>query len=338
MSRQLPEYLSNFCYTKYGCDDTDTYAKEWLAKWEKYARYHCFQLEKCPNTDRLHYQGYIELKRQQKTRTLNNFDAMHKEVAKGTWEENMAYCSKEETRVGGPWLNGGKAKGRGKAAQKVVRSKRSEISAAALSAPTISEAMTIIREGLPFEYLIHGDVIERNLSKVIKAPSARPKYPIESFNIPRHDFQLGSERPQCLLLWGPKLMGKTYFALAHFSRPYFVTDLDDLRGIPPGTDGLVFDEITTYHMPISYVKNLVDMCFTRSLRCRYANARIPEGLPKIFCSNDENPFYNENSMGYTIFNAEAVDSRVTKIEIFAKCYNDENSSNSDESIGDHFNV
>lgn len=69
-------------------------------------RYLVFQQEKCPNTDRLHIQGYAQFKdpvrRSAFQRWLGDLTC-HVEKANGTAEQNRAYCTKEETRSNGPW-------------------------------------------------------------------------------------------------------------------------------------------------------------------------------------------------------------------------------------------
>uniref|UniRef100_UPI0040488BED hypothetical protein n=1 Tax=Yoonia sp. TaxID=2212373 RepID=UPI0040488BED len=68
----------------------------------KGVRYICGQLEKGEHE---HFQGYMQLEGQQRLSWLkkNVSSTAHFEAARGTPEENHAYCTKEETRVDGPW-------------------------------------------------------------------------------------------------------------------------------------------------------------------------------------------------------------------------------------------
>lgn len=75
-----------------------------LFQCEKYA----FQLEKCPNTGKYHYQGYCEFKN---GRTFNGIKELidnttHWEKAHQPSGTNYAYCTKVESRVRGPWVKG----------------------------------------------------------------------------------------------------------------------------------------------------------------------------------------------------------------------------------------
>lgn len=99
----------NFCFTYHlpedpqgdrGLLDPDT--------WE-----HCtfvvYQLEMCPDTGRLHYQGYLELSQQVRLTHLQSFEGLegaHWEPRRGTQEQAILYCEKQESRLDGPWRHG----------------------------------------------------------------------------------------------------------------------------------------------------------------------------------------------------------------------------------------
>lgn len=63
-----------------------------------------YQQEVCPSTGRTHWQGYVEfskpVKRPQAQREIGDEKA-HLEVRKGTREQAIAYCTKEDTRAPG---------------------------------------------------------------------------------------------------------------------------------------------------------------------------------------------------------------------------------------------
>jgi len=69
--------------------------------------YCVFQLEKCPNTGRRHLQGYARFDRVIGMAALQRaMPGGHFEGAKGQEEQNIKYCTKEESRVDGPWSSG----------------------------------------------------------------------------------------------------------------------------------------------------------------------------------------------------------------------------------------
>lgn len=60
-----------------------------------------WQTEICPETGREHWQGYIQLRQQQRFSWMKkNFPGLHVEVAKN-WDALVNYCKKEDTRKEG---------------------------------------------------------------------------------------------------------------------------------------------------------------------------------------------------------------------------------------------
>lgn len=70
-------------------------------------RYTVFQLERAPETGKLHFQGFLQLKQ---PRCMNGVKAIiggnpHLEICKNH-DKAVEYAQKEETRVAGPWSEG----------------------------------------------------------------------------------------------------------------------------------------------------------------------------------------------------------------------------------------
>lgn len=76
-------------------------------------RYIVLQLERCPDTGRLHLQGYVELLSSLRMSSMKSVlsGTAHFELRRGTRDEARDYCMKEETRVDGPWEYGDWRKG-----------------------------------------------------------------------------------------------------------------------------------------------------------------------------------------------------------------------------------
>lgn len=110
------------------------------------------------------------------------------------------------------------------------------------------------------------------------------------------------------ILWGPARIGKTQFALAHFTNPCFVSHLDDLKKLDNSHDGIVFDDMDFNHLPRNSQIHLVDREQPRSIHCRFVNAVIPAGIRKIFTCNNR---------GGRIFDLDdaAICGRVTVTEV-----------------------
>lgn len=75
-------------------------------------QYLIYQLEKCPTTGRLHWQGYAEFltKRTIKgAQEILGIPGAHMAVARGTAKDNNDYCSKDRTKIEGTFKEFGKA-------------------------------------------------------------------------------------------------------------------------------------------------------------------------------------------------------------------------------------
>lgn len=94
-------------YENHNAFKLDTHAlivelKQWAAKW-------CFQLEKCPETSRLHLQGRISLIKKLRLKELvgrctvkAHWTVTSKDVHDGA---NFSYVMKADSRVEGPWID-----------------------------------------------------------------------------------------------------------------------------------------------------------------------------------------------------------------------------------------
>lgn len=83
-------------------------------------RYVIVNIERCPTTQRVHWQGYMELTRPMRFTTIQQLipilGTAHFEPRFGTQDEAVSYCSKTETRIDGvnrPYVYGQRAPGQG---------------------------------------------------------------------------------------------------------------------------------------------------------------------------------------------------------------------------------
>lgn len=84
-----------WCYTSFNHLDSESQLSN-----SDYLQYHIWQEETCPNTGKRHLQGYIEFTKSVGLSYIKNHwrDATtHFERARGTAEENIAYCSKSSS-------------------------------------------------------------------------------------------------------------------------------------------------------------------------------------------------------------------------------------------------
>lgn len=68
-------------------------------------RYMIYQVEQAPETGKIHLQGYLNFKAKVSLVMLKRLysSTAHWEVARGTLAENIAYCSKDKSRIVGPF-------------------------------------------------------------------------------------------------------------------------------------------------------------------------------------------------------------------------------------------
>lgn len=100
---------------------------------------------------------------------------------------------------------------------------------------------------------------------------------------------------RALVLLGPTGLGKTTWGIRYAPRPaLLVSHADDLRAFREGHHrSIIFDDMMFAADPNSGYKgwprtsqiHLLDFHLTRSIHCRYVNARIPKGIFKIFTCN-----------------------------------------------------
>lgn len=73
-------------------------------------KYMIINIERAPSTGAIHWQAYLELSRTMRIpgcKALHElFETAHLEARRGTQERAIEYCSKEESRVGGPFTFG----------------------------------------------------------------------------------------------------------------------------------------------------------------------------------------------------------------------------------------
>lgn len=99
--------LRNWCFTLHideqRANDTDALSS-FISVGDN-VRYAVWQLERCPQTQRPHIQGYIEFNSPLRISAVKRIvgDAAHLEQRRGTREQAREYCQKEDSRAAGPW-------------------------------------------------------------------------------------------------------------------------------------------------------------------------------------------------------------------------------------------
>lgn len=95
-------------------------------------------------------------------------------------------------------------------------------------------------------------------------------------------------------LYGPHDTGKTQYSLAHFKCPLYVRHVDHLCYFDATEhDGVVVDELSFKHWPISAVINMLNKKDPAMVHVRYNVAHLPAGVKIIFCSNERDIWFDE---------------------------------------------
>jgi len=70
---------------------------------------YAYQREECPESKRLHFQGYVEFSRPVRLKQCKQQigdESAHVDVRRGTRLQAIEYSTKKDTRVAGPWVSG----------------------------------------------------------------------------------------------------------------------------------------------------------------------------------------------------------------------------------------
>lgn len=257
--------------------------------------------ETCPETGRKHLQCFAHLRKRMRWSTLHKrYPGLRNlEVCKGTPYQNFLYCSKE-----GDFIEVGTR-------PTEIKSRKADENKCfsdALNADTLEEGISIIKQEAPRDWCIHSANITYALQQ-----NKKKKF-VHKYN----EFKIDVlPTDKAILIYGPSGIGKTAYALSHFENPLLVTHMDKLRELTSDHDGIVFDDMSFKHYPPEAIIALLDMEYDRDIHTRYRCSVIPEGMPRIFTHNTENPFYEE-----TIHEdqKEAIGRRLRKVHLEQKLY------------------
>jgi len=303
----IPKKFVRWCFTSFDIEHPPQFDEEKMI---------CmvFQKEQCPETGKLHFQGAFQLRNKngmqlKSVKKLFYDKGVHLEAMNGTWEQSNDYCSKDKTRIEGPWRFGKEPLPKNTANAETKKRKFDEI-------------MQDIKEGFTKKQLInkHTDHYIRNhnaIDKVFEMFSVKPsnsKYEMRDFSVKEINWNRLKKdfKTQCVVVEGPTGCGKSQWALAHFKNPIDVRNIEDLRNLDETNDGLVFNDMEFLHWPITAQINLLDWDSHRSLHARYNNLHIPAGMKMIFTTNR------------LMFTSDpAIDRRFVKMDITEKMFKNE---------------
>lgn len=243
-------------------------------------RYLTGQQEICPTTQQLHWQLYGESRRAQGIRKWK--DALHCnwahiEARKGTQQQAIDYCTKQETRAPDavPQATGDKDNFDQPAKRNIQ-----DVYSEALAADSYDNALSIVKKDAPRDYVLYQNQIVNTFKHTFQPQYITPEFDWIADKIPEAIL-----REKAIILSGPSGYGKTQYALSHGEHPLLVSHIDELKKLTPLTDLIVFDDMNFKHWPANSCIHLTDLELPRAINVKYGIATIPQHMHRIFTTN-----------------------------------------------------
>lgn len=194
-----------------------------------------YQLERAPDTHRLHLQGFACFRGALRLATVKSIigDRAHLEPMRGTIQHNEIYCGKERSHVAGPWVHGDLPKHQGRRTD-------------------LEDCVRWIVETKPTENEIARSEYAHML---VKYPAGITKLK-RAIRRPAHWRTL-----QVIWYWGTTGIGKTRRALHEAGGPEMCHIVHSDGQWWDGYDGqstIIFDDLDVNQYKLSYFKRLLD--------------------------------------------------------------------------------
>lgn len=284
MPKEKSYSCRNACATIY-----EVSLDELLHKLQEWTRitYAVVGREICPQTERPHLQCYFEFKNTMEQSTFTNKLGMpvyYFKARTGTAEQAADYCKKD-----GDFTEWGEISHQGQ---------RTDLAECIDDIKTgMSEAELSLKH--PTTFCHHMKWVQRMI-ELHSHPVEKAYYPLSEMCQRIQQRPIPFSHPDwcgAAVVQGGPGIGKTQYALAHFSSPLFVTHMDRLKFFDPNVhDGIVFDDMSFTHMPLQAQKFILDWSNTRDMNVKYGMATIPKNTKKIFtCNYGEFPFDRDNT-------------------------------------------
>lgn len=266
-SNARPPTSRNYCFTWFlpEGDDIESINSDFKACFSKVdkVRYVVWQLERCPDTQKLHYQGYCELSSPMRISAFKNkleLREIHLEPRRGNREQARDYCRKEDSRVAGPWeLGEWQSGGQGK---------RTDIAALVTLCQVDANPLSVAR-AMPDVALRYPKGISLLCSAFAKKRTVMPTV---------------------YLFYGPTGVGKTRFVHDAFCSDVLYRKVPDTRWFDGycNQDVLLLDDFTgaANKMSLSYVLQLLDVY---PISVEVKGSYVPLLATRIFITSNLHP-------------------------------------------------
>lgn len=257
----------------------------WAQDFDKQTiRYIVCGAEICPESRRYHWQGYFEANKAVDLSTAKKLlfcNFAHLEPRRGTSQQAIDYCKKGDSGVLDS--SGDKLLFEMGSPAAVSRRDKNKNYTEVLSKETYQEALSTLQELEPADYVKFHSNVKRALREHYSKTTVYIRSP-EEFKRPLISSDVYTKLS--VVLTGISGAGKTAYAKAHFKCPLVVSHVDDLKKLDPLIyDGVVFDDMSFAHWPVSSCIHLLDMEEERSINCRHTCGVLPAWFPRFFTSN-----------------------------------------------------
>lgn len=198
-----------------------------------------FQFERCPKTSRIHMQGFVQFNTPRAMSTVKNLigNEPHVETMKGTVDQAVAYCRKDESRLFGPYQLGEAPSG--------GQGKRSDLEALRDHVKAGHSNFVIFEE-------------DARHARNVKAIDAMRFAYMEQESDRRH------KDVTVLVFYGATGTGKTWTAVEMSGDDYFIAECPSQRGSKLWFDGyrgqktLILDDFSGDYCSLDFLKRLLD--------------------------------------------------------------------------------
>lgn len=233
-------------------------------------------------------------------------DAGNIEVVKNA-KAAYKYCIDEEKRTGEVYSYGDIPDMNGK------QSDTNSLITRAKETGDVNSALKLIEEENISYYISQAGKLRIYFSQLFDAPDVS-KYEITSFRRAPLNF----DQSKCWILCGETNLGKTQFALAHFTAPLLVRTKQDYARYKPGiTDGLILDDIGFRTWKPETLLHTVETETATTFDIKYGSVRIPADLPRIICINTMEAFWPD---GIFAEHKAAIERRIQILYVHNKLY------------------
>nr|QTT61843.1 replication-associated protein [Opuntia virus 2-DBG_56] len=203
--------------------------------------------------------------------------------------------------------------------------------AQALNASSIEEALQILKEQQPKDFVLQHHNLKTNLQKIFQQPPPpyTPPYPLSSFtNVPEEMQEWADDyfgrpldqrpiRPKSIIIEGNSRTGKTCWARALGKHNYLSGHLDFNANVYSNeVEYNVIDDVAPTYLKMKHWKELIGAQRDWQSNCKYGKpVQIKGGIPAIIlCNPGEGSSFrdflekpeNDSLKTWTLFNAEFV--------------------------------